>query len=314
MTDENEKDKRKKIIILIFMASPLCGALIFGILGALVGLIGDSFTPLSGFLWGLVVGVLVVVISGAGVLSWEWIKKEAIKGRVLPYMLCGIGAAIAISGIFAINLGRPSCEEQGDAPYSNCVTYANDGFEATSTQRWHKFWGALPIAVIICLLIAFIAHNQVEKNRPKHFKSDEDRFTVGIFPETISVKMHKDGNNYKYAIEGVVEYAIYAIPLDERLKSQREIQETIESSHKETVSSALGIDVDKIQYSKGSKQGSPYVYGSYPIRKDFSCYYLTLAKYGKVYGLIMHISHSEHAGKSSLDKTFFEFVDSFRFT
>jgi hypothetical protein len=161
MTDE--KDKRKKIGRLLLVAIPLYGAIVFGLLGAFFGLIGDSFSPLSGFLWGLGVGVVVVVVSGAGMLSWEWIKKEANNGKLLPFMLVGFLAAVAISGLLAVNLGKPSCDESGDPPYSSCVSYANNGFETTSTQKWDKFWSTLPITVIVSSLIAIIVRNEVPK-------------------------------------------------------------------------------------------------------------------------------------------------------
>jgi MFS family permease len=163
VTDKAGKDKRMKIATLIFMGIPVYGAIAFGLLGAFMGLIGHDWSPLHGFLYGAEIGVAVGVVSLAGVFGWEWIKKQADKGKLLPYLLVGFAAAIAISGLLAINMGKPSCEESGDAPYSSCVSYADDGFEATSAQHWHKFWETLPIATLISLPIAYIVHDQVEK-------------------------------------------------------------------------------------------------------------------------------------------------------
>lgn len=128
MIDKVEKNKPNKIYALLLLGILIYGALAFGLLGAFFGLVFGDWSPLKGFLDGAVIGAVIGIASLAGYFGWEWIKKEADKGKLLPYMLCGMGAAIAISGIFAMNLGQPSCEEQGDAPYSNCVTYANDDF------------------------------------------------------------------------------------------------------------------------------------------------------------------------------------------
>ncbi len=137
----------------------------FGILGALLGLTGKDPNPLSGFLGGIGVGLAILVVCGVGMFGWEWIKKAADKGKLLPYILIGFVAAIAISGLLAINMGKPSCEDSGDAPYSSCTQYANDGFEVTSNQKWNKFWGTLPVTVIITSLVAVIVRNGIEKNK-----------------------------------------------------------------------------------------------------------------------------------------------------
>ena len=139
----------------------------FGILGGLLGLTGKNPNFLSGFLGGVGVGVALFIVSGIGYLGWEWIKKEADKGKLLPFILIGFIAAIAISGLLAVNLGKPSCEDSGDEPYSSCTQYADDGYETTSTQKWNKFWGTLPVTVIITSLVAVIVRNEMEKSKKK---------------------------------------------------------------------------------------------------------------------------------------------------
>jgi hypothetical protein len=131
----------------------------------LMGFLFDSSNRLSGFLWGFGIGLGILIISAIGFFVWEWIKKGADKGNLLPYLLVGFVVAIAISGTLAINLGTPSCDDQGDAPYSSCVSYANDGFETTSSQKWDKFWHTLPVTVIITSLIAVIVRNEVHKRQ-----------------------------------------------------------------------------------------------------------------------------------------------------
>lgn len=160
MAEKQDKHVPKALYLL-----GLIPVLMFGLLGAFFGFLNDNSSPASGFLTGLGVGAVILLVCGAGMLISEWIKKEAGKGKLLPYLLVGFLAAIAISGFIAVNLGKPSCDEQGDAPYSSCISYADDGFEATSDQRWDKFWGALPVTAVITSLIAVIVKNGADKNK-----------------------------------------------------------------------------------------------------------------------------------------------------
>ena len=162
MTEKQPKAEYLLLLIPVFMA---------GAVGVFLGFVNHNPNPLSGFLWGIGAGFVILIICGIGFFGWEQIKKEASKGKLLPYMIMGFLAAVVISGLLAINLGKPSCDEHADAPYSgNCISYTNNGFEATTAQRWKKFWEILPVTVIVCLLIAYVVRNQVEKERPKHFK------------------------------------------------------------------------------------------------------------------------------------------------
>ena len=131
----------------------------------LLGLFFDSSNRLSGFLWGIGIAVALATAGAVGYLCWDWIKKGADKGKLLPYLLVGLFVAVAISGLLAVNLGKPSCNEQGDAPYSSCVSYADDGFQATSSQKWDKFWKTLPVTVIIASLVAVIVRNEMDKHQ-----------------------------------------------------------------------------------------------------------------------------------------------------
>jgi ABC-type transport system involved in multi-copper enzyme maturation permease subunit len=164
MTSQKKNKDIPKSFWLILMSIPV---LMFGILGGLLGLTGKNPNFLSGFLWGISIGVALFIVSGIGYVCWEWIKKEADKGKLLPFLLIGFIAAIAISGLLAVNLGKPSCEDSGDAPYSSCTQYADDGYETTSNQKWNKFWGSLPVTVIITSLVAVIVRNEMEKSKKK---------------------------------------------------------------------------------------------------------------------------------------------------
>lgn len=133
-----------------------------GILGAFLG----ENNRLTGFAWGVGVGIALFIVMGVGTFGWEWIKKEAEKGKALPYFIIGFLVAVAISGYLAINLGSPTCiESDTDNRGSTCLENADDGYEATSEQKWDKFWNTLPVTVIITSLIAYIVRNEQHKNK-----------------------------------------------------------------------------------------------------------------------------------------------------
>jgi hypothetical protein len=160
-----DPDNKKQVKVWLVVAPILI--LQLGLFGFLYGFLSNHSNRLSGFFWGVGAGVTLCIVTVFTFFVWKWVKKGVNKGKLLPYMIGGVAAAIAISGLLAINLGKPSCEEQGDAPYSSCTAYSNDGFDATAAQHWHKFWLTLPVATIIFLLIAYIVHEQVEKSRQK---------------------------------------------------------------------------------------------------------------------------------------------------
>lgn len=162
MSSQKQNKDLPKSFWLLIASLPV---LMFGLLGAFMGFVDNKSNALPGFLWGVGIGVGVFIVCGVWFFGWEWIKKEADKGKLLPYLLVGFAAAIAISGLLAINLGKPSCEDTGDAPYSSCTQYADDGYEATSTQKWNKFWGTLPVTVIITSLVAYIVRNEMHKKK-----------------------------------------------------------------------------------------------------------------------------------------------------
>ncbi|MDK2899092.1 MAG: hypothetical protein PWQ10_279 [Patescibacteria group bacterium] len=156
MTEKQPKIEYLLFFIPVFMA---------GAVGGFLGFVNHS-NPMSGFLLGIGVGLVIFIVCGIGFFGWEWIKKEAGKGKLLPYLLIGFLVAIAISGMTAINLGKPSCDEYADAPHSDgCISYADDGFEATNSQKWNEFWSVLPIRVVVMSLIAVIVRNQIRKDQ-----------------------------------------------------------------------------------------------------------------------------------------------------
>jgi hypothetical protein len=162
MTEQKQnKDMPKStyVILGLFCTLPM------GIMGAIFGLMSETSSAITGFLWGIGIAVALSVVMIIGYLGWEWIKKEADKGKLLPFILVGFIAAIIISGFLAINLGNPSCEEYDSDPRGGCISYADDGYETTSTQHWDKFWSTLPVTTIITSLVAVIVRNEMEKNR-----------------------------------------------------------------------------------------------------------------------------------------------------
>ena len=162
----NEKEKMSKgliIVILLFATIPM------GLLGAFLGYADVDTNLFTGFTWGIGIAIALLVVMGIGMLGWEWIKKEAEEGKLRPFMLSGLIVAIAISGWFAWGLGDSTCIESTDPDGrpTTCLEYADDGFEATTEQRWREFWGKLPVTLIITSLIAVIVRNEMEKNQKK---------------------------------------------------------------------------------------------------------------------------------------------------
>lgn len=160
MTEKQDEKLSKALYLLT-----LIPVLMFGLLGGFFGFLDDNSTPVSGFLWGLGVGAAVLLACGIGMLGWEWVKKETNKGKMLPYLLVGFVVAGSISAYMAFSLGSPTCIDSTDADNrgSTCLEYADDGFEATSTQKWEKFWSTLPITVIISSLVAIIVRDRTHR-------------------------------------------------------------------------------------------------------------------------------------------------------
>lgn len=305
MAEKHSKAVYLFVLIPVFM---------FGAVSGFLGFVNHNSNLLTGFLWGICIGVGVLAVSAIGFFGWEWIKKEADQGKMRPYMLSGIVAAVVISAFLATSLGSPTCDEQSDDPVrTGCVSYADDGFQATSEQRWEEFWRKIPITIIVCLLIAYVVYSQVEKSRPRRFKSEKDEFTVGLFPETVSVDIDDDGNHYKYIPYEGIHYAVDVTPLDELPAGKDQLYKIIKLWHKNIIIAATGISDKDVKYSDGKKSRTQYVYGSYPLKKDVTYYHLTLTKHRKIYSLSMYIHSRDHENTTIGNKIFFEFVDSFKF-
>ncbi len=165
MTSKKQTENIPKALYLL----TLIPVVMFGLIGSVIGFFSDTSSPLVGLLWGAGIGAALLVVCAIPMLGWEWIKKEAEKGKALPFMIVGVLAAIAISSYLALSLGNPTCVESTDTDNrgSTCIEYADDGYEATSTQKWNKFWSTLPVTLIITSLIAVIVRNEMEKNKKK---------------------------------------------------------------------------------------------------------------------------------------------------
>lgn len=163
MTAEKQNNKMSITLIgflILFSVLPV------GLLGGFIGSSSGNHSFATGFLWGIGVAVVGLAVLASGMSTWEWIKKEAEKGKLLPFILVGIAVAIVMSGYLAISLGDPTCiESDTDNRGSTCLEYADDGYEATSEQKWDKFWSTLPVTVIIASLIAVIVRNHMEKEK-----------------------------------------------------------------------------------------------------------------------------------------------------
>lgn len=163
MATERKGDEMSMPVKAFFLLIPL---VLIGLLGGFTAASSGKHAFISGFLWGIGIGAVGFAVIAAGMYIWEWIKKEAAKGKLLPFILVGIAVAIAVSGYLAMTLGDPTCvDSETDNRGSTCLEYANDGYEATSEQRWNKFWSTLPVTVIIASLIAVIVRNHLEKEK-----------------------------------------------------------------------------------------------------------------------------------------------------
>lgn len=165
MPNEKQNKETPKSLFAFLLLIPV---FMLGAMGAFMGLLSNNFSPLSGFLWGAVIAIVLVAVGLVGTLGWEWIKKEAEDGKLLPFIIMGVGAAVVISGYLAVTLGDPSCvESETDNRGSYCIEHADDGYEATSEQKWDKFWSTFPVTAIITSLIAVIVRYEMEKNKRK---------------------------------------------------------------------------------------------------------------------------------------------------
>ncbi|MEK7621483.1 MAG: hypothetical protein AAB395_04000 [Patescibacteria group bacterium] len=310
-TSKKQSDKGlSNSALYVFLA--LFATIPMGLIGAFFGYKSETSNAISGFLWGIGIAVALSVFMIIGYLGWEWVKKEADEGKMRPYMLCGLLVAIAISGWFAWGLGEPTCIEQSDDPVrSSCIDYADDDFEVTAGQRWEEFWSKLPVTLIICLLIAYIAHSGAEKNRSKYFKSEEDGFSVSIFPETIKVIENENTRLYQYKLIDYLEYAINVIPLEASPQSKQDMFETIKSWQKDVMTDVVDSDAKKLSSSSsGTRQRAPFVYVAYEEKDGTTYHSYAYLKYGKIYDLYMFTSKNKGYNGHTV---FFEFVDSFRF-
>lgn len=296
------------VVLALFATIPM------GLLGAFFGHNSETSNAVTGFLWGIAFAVSLCVVMIIGYIGWDWLKNDANEGKLRPYMIGGLIVAIAISGWFAWGLGDPTCIESTDPDGrpTTCLEYADDGFEATTEQRWSEFWSKLPVTILICLLIAYIAHSQVEKNRPKHFKSEEDGFSVSIFPESISVTENENTRLYQYKLIDYLEYAINVVPLTEIPHSKQDMLKTIKSWQEDVRTDVVNADAKRLSSSSsGTRQRAPFVYAAYE-EKDGTIYHsYAFIKYGKIYDLYMFTSKNKGYNGHTV---FFEFVDSFRFT
>ncbi len=296
------------VVLALFATIPM------GLLGAFFGHNSETSNAVAGFLWGIAIAVSLCVVMIIGYISWDWLKNDANEGKLRPYMIGGLIVAIAISGRFAWGLGDPTCIESTDPDGrpTTCLEYAGDGFEAATEQRWSEFWSKLPVTILICLLIAYIAHSQVEKNRPKHFKSEEDGFSVSIFPESISVTENENTRLYQYKPIDYLEYAINVVPITEIPHSKQDMFKTIKSWQEDVRTDVVNADAKRLSSSSsGTRQRAPFVYAAYEEIDGTIYHSYAFIKYGKIYDLYMFTSKNKGYNGHTV---FFEFVDSFRFT
>lgn len=125
----------------------------------------SKFSILSGVLWGLGIGIVLLIVYGLGSLIWGWVDNAFDAGKRWPYVLAALLASLIISISLAFSLGESTCVDyEYDSRGSSCIERGNDGFVATDDQRWNKFWTTLPITTVVSLLIAVYVHKSRTKN------------------------------------------------------------------------------------------------------------------------------------------------------
>lgn len=163
MISQNQNSEMSKTVKGLFILFP---AMLVGLLGGFTVSAGGKQSFITGFTWGVGVALVGIAVIALGMFAWDKIKKEAEMGKLYPFIIISVAVAIAVSGYLAINLGSPTCvESDTDNRGSSCTQYANDGYAATSDQKWNKFWSTLPVTVIIASLIAVIVRNHIEKEK-----------------------------------------------------------------------------------------------------------------------------------------------------
>jgi len=158
-----QTEKSVSIFWMIMIAMIIQAAFIGGLIGAFDGNIIGGIA--KGALWGVPIGIagyIIVIVYGKAA---EWFQKELKKGSSFVYMLIGVLCAIAISGYLALSLGNPTCIDRDTEPRGGCLEYDNDGYVATTDQRWAKFWSSLPITLVIACLAAALVHSKTQAKK-----------------------------------------------------------------------------------------------------------------------------------------------------
>lgn len=142
----------------------IAGIVPLPIIGGIVAHFNKSSIS-SGVLWGLCIGIVLLIVYGLGSLIWGWVDNAFDAGKRWPYILAALLASLVISIYLAFSLGESSCVDyEYDSRGGSCIERGNDGYVATDDQRWNKFWTTLPIATVVSLLIAVYVHKSRTKN------------------------------------------------------------------------------------------------------------------------------------------------------
>ena len=96
----------------------------------------------------LISGVVLFVYR----LTQDNIKKIGFSSTILTGLLWCVG--VALLGSFF--LGNPSCLEQSDPIFGDCVYYADDGYEPTMKQRVAGFAYLMTLFYVPVIFGAFI--------------------------------------------------------------------------------------------------------------------------------------------------------------
>ena len=92
-----------------------------------------------------------------------------IKSEVVINWLFGLSMVIILPALWGLwgyyPLGAPSCEEYDSEPNGGCVSYADNGFEPSSEQRWKKFSENFLQSEFVIAAVLAARYGKTEQNK-----------------------------------------------------------------------------------------------------------------------------------------------------
>jgi hypothetical protein len=93
------------------------------------------FIIVVAFFVGIIVSALVDVCSKMLMMVF----KKYVYTYWVVILIAGLIAPLALGFFGYIYVGQPSCEEYDAGPYQSCISYSDNGYEATSEEKMDRF-------------------------------------------------------------------------------------------------------------------------------------------------------------------------------